>query len=159
MRNPVPLRPALALVFLVACFTACLVLVGCVVKDEMKDGLREMRSEVQEAVLTVQPDGSGELSFKFVYGIALVDDQGIEPFPWSYRLVDADRHVLAEMTQEMRKAEPEKTKVLVTGERPRKLEVPPGWLVAGRTYALWIVVRYRDETLHEIIWPVTAQSA
>ncbi len=129
---------------------------GCVVEDEMKDGLRQMRSELGAASLTVAPDGSGQLTFKFQYGIALVDDAGIEPFHWVFRLVDADRNVLAEREQEMRKAQPEKTRVLVTGERERTLDVPAGGLVEGRTYVLWVIVSYRDETLHEVLFPVVA---
>jgi len=130
--------------------------VGCVVEDEMKDGLRQMRSELGKAALSVAPDGSGRLTFKFQYGIALVDDAGIEPFPWVFRLVDADRNVLAEREQEMRKAQPENKRVLVTGERERSLDVPPGLLVEGRTYVLWVIVSYRGETLHEVLFPIVA---
>jgi hypothetical protein len=129
---------------------------GCVVEDELKDGLREMRSELASSSLSVAPDGSGRLAFKFQYGIALVDEAGIEPFPWVFRLVDPDRTVLAERAQEMRKAQPEKTRVLVTGERERTLDVPAGALVEGRTYVLWVTVTYRDETLHEVLYPVVA---
>ena len=132
---------------------------GCVVKDELKDGLREMRSQMAESRLETHLDGSGELYFKFQYGIALVDEDGVEPFPWEYRLLDSQRNVLASNAQDMRKPEPDKTKVLVTGERERRLEVPAGQLEVGRTYVLWIVIRYREEILHELLWPVTASPA
>ena len=36
---------------------------GCVVKDEAKDGAIEIRSAVTQALLTVEPDGSGQLDF------------------------------------------------------------------------------------------------
>ena len=49
---------------------------ACVVKDEQRDGLREMRSELAASTLTRNADGSGTLDFTFEYGIALVDDDG-----------------------------------------------------------------------------------
>ena len=131
---------------------------GCVVKDELKDGLREMRGEMADVSLDTNADGSGRLNFKFRYGIALVDDAGVQPFPWEYRLVDSDRRILASNAQEMRKEESGKTRVLVTGERARKLDVPPGTLVLGRKYIVWILVHYGEEPLFELLWPVTGLS-
>ncbi len=127
---------------------------ACVVKDEQRDGLREMRSELAASTLTRNADGSGTLDFTFEYGIALVDDDGVQEMPWSYRLVDRARRVLAENEQVMRKAEPGVTDVLVTGERKRKLELPPGAIAEDGTYVLWIVVQYRAEVLHEALYTV-----
>lgn len=129
---------------------------GCVVKDELKNGMREMRGEVATARLDAFPDGSGHLAFTFQYGIALVDDAGIDAFPWEFRLVSSDRRLLANEAQEMRKAEPEKTRVLVTGERVRSLEVPAGTLRVGETYVVWLAVDYRQERLFELLSPVVA---
>jgi hypothetical protein len=131
-------------------------LAGCVVKDELKNGMREMRGEVATARLDAFADGSGHLAFTFQYGIALVDDAGIDAFPWEFRLVDRDRRLLAFNAQEMRKAEPEKTRVLVTGERVRSLEIPAGTLRVGETYVVWLAVDYRDDRLFELLSPVVA---
>ena len=131
-------------------------LAGCVVKDELKNGMREMRGEVATARLDAFPDGSGHLAFTFQYGIALVDDAGIDAFPWEFRLVDRDRRLLAFNAQEMRKAEPGKTRVLVTGERVRSLEIPAGTLSVGETYVVWLAVDYRQDLLFELLSPVVA---
>ena len=147
---PAP-RPIRAASLLLALTTA-----GCVVKDELKDGMREMRGEVATARLDAFPDGSGHLSFTFQYGIALVDDAGIEAFPWEFRLVDRDRRLLASESQDMRKAEPEKKRVLVTGERVRSLEIPAGTLRVGENYVVWLAVDYRQERLFELLSPVMA---
>lgn len=145
-----PTSPLRFSFFAVAALLASM-LVGCVVKDEMKDGLREMRGEIVDTRLDRRDDGSGRVSFTFQYGIALVDDQGVSPFPWRYRLVDRDRHVVAEHSQDMRDAEPGKTRVLVTGERTRFLDVPAGGLREGETYILWVEVDYREERLFEVL--------
>jgi len=131
---------------------------GCVVKDELKEGLREMRSEVPLLTLTRNADGSGLVDFTFKYGIAVVDEGGIAEVPWNVRLVDRNQRVYAELFQVMRKAEPDERRALVTGERRRVLEVEPGLLSPSGTYALWITATYEGEVLHESIWPVSAQA-
>jgi hypothetical protein len=131
---------------------------GCVVKDELKEGLREMRSEVPLLTLTRNADGSGLVDFTFKYGIAVVDEGGIAEIPWNLRLVDRNQVVYAELFQVMRKAEPDERRALVTGERRRVLEVVPGLLSPGGTYALWITATYEGEVLHESLWPVSARA-
>ncbi len=148
--------PTSSLAFALSAIAVAALAPGCVVKDEMKDGLREMRSEIGEADLALAPDGTGSLHFRFNYGIALVDKLGVDGFPWEYRLVDRNRHVLATHSQDMRAAQPDKTQVLVTGERERRLDVPKGALVLGETYVLWVIVQYRGETVNEILSPVVA---
>jgi hypothetical protein len=131
---------------------------GCVVKDELKEGLREMRSEVPLLTVTRNADGSGLVDFTFKYGIAVVDEGGISEIPWNVRLVDRNQVVYAELFQVMRKAEPDERLALVTGERRRVLQVEPGLLTPTGTYGLWITATYEGEVLHESIWPVSAQA-
>jgi hypothetical protein len=79
---------------------------GCVVKDELRDGLRQMRADMKALTLTRSDDGGAQLDFTFEYGLALVDDGGVGEIPWRVRLLDADRVVYATLEQTMRKAEP-----------------------------------------------------
>ena len=130
---------------------------GCVVKDELRDGLRQMRADMKALSLTRSDDGGAQLDFTFEYGLALVDDGGVSEIAWRVRLVDAERVVYATLEQTMRKAEPTETRALVTGERKRTVEVEPGVLPTdARPYAVWVVAEYEGETLHEALWPVNA---
>jgi len=130
---------------------------GCVVKDELRDGLRQMRADMKALTLTRSDDGGAQLDFTFEYGLALVDDGGVSEIPWRVRLMDANRVVYATLEQTMRKAEPTETRALVTGERKRTIEIEPGVLPTDeRPYAVWVVAEYEDETLHEALWPVNA---
>ena len=130
---------------------------GCVVKDELRNGLREMRADMRALTLTRAADGSAQLDFTFEYGLALVDDGGVSEIPWRVRLVDAERVVYGTLEQTMRKAEPTETRALVTGERKRTIDLEPGALPGDdRAYAVWVEAEYEGETLFEALWPVNA---
>lgn len=135
-------------------------LAACVVDDEVPDGLRELRSEIREARLARRPDGSGRLEFTYRYVLGIADDGGIDEVQWLYRLVTRDERVLAQVLQRMREAEPDKTRILVQGDRTRTLVIPPGRLEPATTYVLWITLFYPDDEtgepaiLGELLWPV-----
>jgi len=130
-------------------------LTACVIQDEVKDGLWEMRTKVSTATLMVEGDRTGTLDFTFEYLLGLVDDQGIEEVQWAYRLVDPDGQDLVSETEVMRQAQLDEKEVFVQGERPRQLTVESPVLTAEATYVLWITVRYREQILAELLVPVS----
>lgn len=132
------------------CLLAALTVSGCVIKDELDDGIREVRPSVRAIELARFADSSGRLEFTFHYQLGIVDEAGIAEVIWTYALIDpADRRVLAETTQRMRKPDPGKTEILVEGDRARSLDVPAGQVQDGVNYVLWITLSYRDEPLGE----------
>jgi hypothetical protein len=118
---------------------------GCVVDDEIPEGLRELRPEIAKAHLVRAADGSGALEFSFRYVMAITDDAGIAEVRWIYSLVDRQQNVLGQVEQRMREPEPGKTQILVQGERSRTLPIDPGKLKAGGRYVIWITVTYPGE--------------
>ena len=132
-----------------------LVVAGCIVKDELKDGLREVEPGMKRAALA-RDGGSWRLEFTFIYQMGIVDEEGIEEVRWTYALVTKDRVVLEENRQPMREGQPEKTEILVEGERARSLELDADEIVDGETYVIWITLFYRGENLKEFLWPVVA---
>ena len=127
---------------------------SCLVKDELVEGLRELRGEVTWADLEIRSDGSGTLDFNFHYEIGIVDESGIAEVMWDYALVTPTGEVLASDQQQMRDAELDLTQALARGDRPRKLEVLEGTLEPGLELVLWIHVYYREELLAELLSPV-----
>ena len=132
-----------------------LLLGGCAIKDEVKDGLWEIRAKVSTAALTVDESGQGQVDFTFVYLLGLVDDEGIEQVDWTFALIDSDRNELAAESQVMRQGQADQNEVFVQGERPRSLMLDGAALSLEETYVLWITVRYRDTVLTEVLVPVT----
>ena len=122
-----------------------------IVKEDFPDGTREMRLSMNSAELQFAEDGVAQLSFEFHYEIAIVDEAGIEEIQWRFALVNLKKDVLAEHEQRMRKAEPEKTLILVQGDRERQLDIPPGLVQPIDTYVLWVWLYYRDEILGELL--------
>jgi len=127
---------------------------GCVVKDEAKDGAIEMRSAVTQALLTVAPDGSGQLDFTYAYLLGIVDDDGIDVVDWRFALMDPDLFEYAETVQPLREAEMEQVRILVEGERERSLSCEAGQLSPDKTYVLWITVSYGEDVIDEMLLAV-----
>ena len=136
------------------CAVGALLLAGCVLDEDYGDHAREVEPSMEEATLAVGADGAGELNFKFHYVLGLIDVDGVVDLRWTYRLVNSDQVVLAEVEEEFRKPEKDGvTQILVDGDRTRLLSVPGG-LVRGVTYILWVELRYRDELIAELLTPV-----
>jgi hypothetical protein len=132
-------------------FVAVLVVLGlsgCVVKDELRDGIREVLPTVKEATYTLNADGSGEVVFTFNYLLGIVDEAGIDEVRWEYSLITPQREILALEEQSMRDAQPEKTEILVHGDRTRTLSVDGGLRAEG-DYVLSIALFYEGELFGE----------
>ncbi len=127
---------------------------SCVVKEELQDGIREMRPSVTGWDLKLGPDRTANLDFTFHYELGIVDEDGIESLQWVYQIHTVSQNVLAENEQEMRKAEPEKTEILVKGDRKRSLSIASGLMTPGGTYVLHFFVYYRGELLKELLLKV-----
>ena len=144
--------------------TTLLALIGlfslsaCAIKDEVDDGLWEIRAKVSRAELTITDASNGTVDFTFVYLLGLVDDEGVTGVEWRYALVDPDRdegdRELASTTQLMRQPQEEAREIFVQGERPRELVIENTPLDPVKTYVLWIEVLYRDATLTEVLIPI-----
>ncbi|MBU0550413.1 hypothetical protein KKF91_12800 [Myxococcota bacterium] len=127
-----------------------LLLWGCeIIKEEYPDGLRELRSAMKVIELRAA-EGGAEVEFTYHYELGIVDEAGIADLQWRYALFTRDEAVLAEHSQRMREGEPDKTKLLVMGDRERRLEIPHR-LSSSETYILWIFVDYRGERLGELL--------
>ncbi|MEZ4467699.1 MAG: hypothetical protein R3F60_02545 [bacterium] len=122
---------------------------GCVVKDELEDGIREVLPTLRSTTYTRNADGSGQVDFTLNYLLGIVDEAGIEEVRWEYAVITPAREIIAVEEQEMRKAQPEKTQVLVQGDRSRSLAVPPGLLRSDGTYVLSVALFYRGELFGE----------
>lgn len=124
-------------------------LAGCIVKDELHDGIREVLPTLKSVAFERSADGSGRVDFTLNYLLGIVDEAGIGEVRWEYAVITPAREVLAVEEEEMRKAQPEKTQVLVQGDRVRTLEVPPGTLRAEGTYVLSVALFYEGELFGE----------
>lgn len=124
-------------------------LTGCIVKDELHDGIREVLPTLKSVRLDRNADGSGQVDFTFNYLLGIVDEQGIQEVRWEYSVITPAREVLVVEEEAMRKPEPEKTQVLVQGDRTRRLEVPPGALRSDGTYVLSVALFYDGELFGE----------
>ena len=122
---------------------------GCIVKDELKDGIREVLPTMKSVTFAQAADGSGRVDFTFNYLLGIVDEEGIDEVRWEYSVITPAREILAIEEQPMRKAEPEKTQVLVQGDRSRTLELPPGTLRPGGRYVLSVALFYEGELFGE----------
>lgn len=127
---------------------------GCVVQDDLRDGIKEMNTSVTAWQLDRSGDGSGELSFTLHYELGVVDEAGVEALQWTYQLHPVSGPPVAEHSQQMRKPEPDKTQILVQGDRKRTLEIEGG-LEAGGIYILHFYIYYREELLEELLLKVT----
>jgi hypothetical protein len=138
-------------------FGICL-LSACAVKDEVEDGLWEIRAKVARAELTATADGGASVDFTFMYLLGLVDEAGIAGVEWSYVLVAPDGEGNAEELgredQIMRQEQPEAREVFVQGERPRVLVIDDLAIDPDETYVLRIYVYYRESTLTEVLIPL-----
>ena len=99
-------------------------------------------------------DGGAVVSFTFSYLLGIVDEEGIAAVDWIYSLRVPRGGTLFTLEQPMRDAQPEKTEILVVGDRTREFEVPAGSLDAGITYVLWFELYYRGERLGEFLEPL-----
>jgi len=127
---------------------------GCAIKDEVRDGLWEIRSDVRTASLVQRDANTLTLDFNYEYLLGLVDNEGIEEVLWTYALVDSSKAEIVSETQQMREPQPNRTEVFVQGERPRELDIELGVLDPLETYVLWVTVTYRDTILTEVLVPV-----
>jgi hypothetical protein len=148
--------------FLLALALLISVAPACVVDDEIPEGLRELRPEIGSARLVREADGSGRLDFSFRYVMAITDEAGIAEVRWIYSLVDRQQSVLGQVEQRMREPQPEKTQILVQGERSRTLPIDAGKLRPGGRYVVWITVTYpgedgRQAIVGELLHPVDAE--
>lgn len=134
-----------------------------IVKDELGDAVQrgervlEMRGQVTAADLVRNADGSGQLTFLFVYLLGIVDPEGIAGIDWEYALYHPDRTELAAGGDEMRGPELDKQYTLVHSQLPgrsRTLVIPPGSLEAGQVYVVRLILWYRAEILFEVLVPV-----
>lgn len=121
---------------------------GCVIKDERRDGIREVLPTVKEVTYTLNADGSGEVVFTFNYLLGIVDEEGIDEVRWEYAIITPQREILALEEQAMRDAQPDKTEILVHGDRTRTLTIGGG-LRADQDYVLSIALFYEDELFGE----------
>ena len=124
-------------------------LTGCIVKDELHDGIREVLPTMKSVSFERSPDGSGRVDFTFNYLLGIVDDGGIDEVRWEFSVITPAREVLVVEEEPMRKAQPEKTQVLVQGDRSRSIELPPGTLRADGTYVLSVALFYGGELFGE----------
>jgi len=129
-------------------------LTGCLIEDEAKDGLREIRAQVTEASLSIDSEGQGTVDFTFHYLLGVIDNAGIERVVWTYALVDTDENEIISATEDMREAQENIRKIYVKGTRPRTLVTENVVLDPERTYILWITVIYRELVLKELLIPV-----
>lgn len=134
---------------------------GCIIDDTLDDDLREIESEVTIYEARVDPDGGGTLRFNYHYDLGMVDSLGIAEIQWTFEVIDLDQAVLGETNQLMRNAQPEKTEILVTGDRERTQPFVPGRLGEGETYILRITLYYQGhppetpvEILEQTLTPV-----
>ena len=137
-----------------------LLLGGCAIKDEVEDGLWEIRSKVSRAELNLTGADGPEVDFTFEYLLGLVDEEGIAEVNWRYVLIKPDGDgagdELASEEQVMRQSQEGMTEIFVQGERPRKLKVDGVDLSEEITYVLRISVYYRETTLTEVLVPLQA---
>lgn len=121
---------------------------GCIVKDELEDGIREVLPTLKETTYSRNSDGSGSVRFTFNYLLGIVDEAGIEEVRWEYAVITPQREILAVEEQQMRGPQPEKTEILVHGDREREIFVPAG-LRADGAYVLTVSLFYRGELFGE----------
>ena len=138
-------------------FGICL-LSACAIKDEVEDGLWEIRAKVARAELTATDGGGASVDFTFMYLLGLVDEEGIAGVEWSYVLVapdgEGDAQELGREDQIMRQEQLEQREVFVQGERPRVLVIDDLAIDPDETYVLRIYVYYRGTTLTEVLIPL-----
>ena len=131
---------------------------GCAIKDEVQDGLWEIRSKVSRAELTLSGTDGPEVDFTYEYLLGIVDESGVAEVDWRYGLIrpdgDGSGVELASETQVMRQSQEDAIEIFVQGERPRKLRLPDVELSEDVTYVLRISVYYRDTTLTEVLIPL-----
>ena len=128
---------------------------GCVVKEELNDTYNQAHLGLNQWELKPSEEGGYMFSFDAGYLLGLVDDAGIEAIRWSYKLITRDQELLGSFEEEMREPSPEKTQIFVEGRRSRSLEIPP-LLTEGETYVVWFTLYYKEEILHEQLFPVVA---
>ncbi|MGK0357934.1 MAG: hypothetical protein ACI9U2_000217 [Bradymonadia bacterium] len=121
---------------------------GCVVKDELRDGIREVLPTLKETTYTLEQGGSGQVEFTFNYLLGIVDEAGIEEVRWEFSVITPQREILALEEQQMRDAQPGKTEILVHGDRARTLTIDGGLRPDG-DYVLSIALFYRGELIGE----------
>ena len=147
-------------VFASVSLAACL-FTGCAIKNEVNDGLWEIRAKVSEASLTIEQTGDAEvgtIDFNFVYLLGIVDAEGVTGVQWRYALLDPrldeSARSLGSTYQEMRPAQENSTEIFVQGERPRQLTVEGVSWDRDQTYVLAIEVEYRETVLGEVLIPI-----
>lgn len=131
------------------------VCLGCVVKEELDNTYNQAHLGLNSWSLLMEESGSYQLTFDAGYLIGLVDEEGVQSIEWSFELVNRDREIISYTVEQMREASPDKTSIFVEGKRTRELELMT-LLSEGETYILWFTLRYRDEILHEQLFPLVA---
>ena len=128
---------------------------GCVVKEELDSTYNQAHLGLNEWSLIQDETGSYNLSFDAGYLIGLIDEEGIQQINWTFELVNRDREIISFSSEQMREASPEKTAIFVEGKRTRDVELMT-LLNGGETYILWFTLSYRDDILHEQLFPLVA---
>ena len=128
---------------------------ACVVKEELDNTYNQAHLGLNQWSLLEQEDRSYQLVFDAGYLIGLSDKEGVSSIEWTYELITVDRELLSYTQEQMRDASPEKDAIFVEGRRVRTVELDT-LLNSGETYILWFTLSYRDEILHEQLFPLVA---
>ena len=128
---------------------------ACVVKEELDNTYNQAHLGLNQWSLFEQDNGAYRLEFDVGYLIGLSDSEGVSAINWTFELITVDREILSYTAEQMRDASPEKDAVFVEGRRVRTLDLET-LLDEGETYILWFTLKYRDEILHEQLFPLIA---
>ena len=128
---------------------------GCVVKEELDNTYNQAHLGLNQWSLLEQEDRSYQLVFDAGYLIGLSDQEGVSKIEWTYELVTTNRELLSYTQEEMRDSSPEKDAIFVEGRRVRTVDIDT-LLNSGDTYILWFTLKYRDDILHEQLFPLIA---
>ena len=128
---------------------------ACVVKEELDNTYNQAHLGLNQWSLLEQENRSYQLVFDAGYLIGLSDKEGVSSIEWTYELITVDRELLSYNQEQMRDASPEKDAIFVEGRRVRTVELDT-LLNPGETYVLWFKLSYRDEILHEQLFPLVA---
>lgn len=149
------IKPTLLTLRFVMIFSLATLTFGCVVKEELDSTYNQAHLGLNEWSLIQDETGSYKLSFDAGYLIGLVDEEGIQQINWTFELVNRDREIISYSSEQMREPSPEKTAIFVEGKRTRDVELMT-LLNGGETYILWFTLKYRDDILHEQLFPLVA---
>ena len=129
--------------------------IGCVVKEELDNTYNQAHLGLNQWSLLEQEDRSYKLVFDAGYLIGLSDSEGVSKIEWTYELITTNREIVSYTQEEMRDSSPEKDAIFVEGRRVRTVDIDT-LLNPGDTYILWFTLKYRDDILHEQLFPLIA---